>query len=249
MVRPTFFCLFFGLGLMANSALAQNFNELSQRCAPEIHPNTLQAIVRVESNFNPYAIGVVNGALKRQPQSLNEAVAAAKMLDAQGKNFSMGLGQINKQHLKRFGLTYDTIFEPCKNLAAAQSVFGDCYVRANTTGNTQMALQKAFSCYYSGNFRFGFKSDFAGQPAYVTKVLLANKENSDAQKIRIPAITQTVPFSAEQRKVLPQATTKPKPTKRAEAVETVAVKEDPNPTPAANVEVKKSAAWDVFGEL
>jgi hypothetical protein len=84
----------------------------------------------------------------------------------------------------------------------------------------------------------------------VTKVLLANRENSDKQTLRIPVITQTVPFTAEQRKVLPQAATKPKPIiKRAEAVETVAVKEDPNPTPAANVEVKKSAAWDVFGEL
>ncbi len=249
MVRPTFFCLFFGFGLVAaNSALAQNFNELSQQCAPDIHPNTLQAIVRVESNFNPYAIGVVNGALAKQPHNLGEAVAAAKRLAAEGKNFSMGLGQINKQHLKRFGLTYETIFEPCKNLAAAQSVFSDCYLRANTTGNTQMALQKAFSCYYSGNFRFGFKSDFAGQPAYVQKVLLANRENSDKQNLRIPAITQTVPFTAEQRKVLPQATIKPKPTKRADAVEAVAVKEDPTITPAANLEVKK-AAWDVFGEL
>ena len=247
MVRPTFFCLFFGLGLMANSALAQTFNELSQQCAPEIHPNTLQAIVRVESNFNPYAIGVVNGALAKQPHNLGEAVAAAKRLAAEGKNFSMGLGQINKQHLKRFDLTYETIFEPCKNLAAAQSVFGDCYVRANTTGNTQIALQKAFSCYYSGNFRFGFKSDFVGQKSYVEKVLLASKENSDAQKIRIPAITQTVPFSVEQRKVLPQATAQAKPIKQAK-VNAMAVKEDPNSNPAANLEVKK-AAWDVFGEL
>lgn len=55
-----------------------------QRCAPQVHPRTLQAIVRVESGGNPYAIGVIGGALERQPRSLGEAVATAAELERLG---------------------------------------------------------------------------------------------------------------------------------------------------------------------
>ncbi|WP_230472344.1 transglycosylase SLT domain-containing protein, partial [Kingella kingae] len=48
------------------------FNDLAAQCSSGIHPNTLQAVARVESRFNPYAIGVVQGALKRQPRTLTE---------------------------------------------------------------------------------------------------------------------------------------------------------------------------------
>ena len=45
-----------------------DFMSLSQQCAPEIHPTTMAALVRVESDFNPFAIGVVKGYLVRQPK-------------------------------------------------------------------------------------------------------------------------------------------------------------------------------------
>ena len=37
-------------------------------------------------------------------------------LEAQGINFSMGLGQVNRTNLARYGLTYETAFDPCENL-------------------------------------------------------------------------------------------------------------------------------------
>lgn len=162
-------------------AYGTSFNALAKQCSSGVHPNTLQAIARVESNFNPYAIGVVKGGLKRQPRNLAEAIGTARSLHAQGKNFSMGLMQINRYNLARYGLNYETVFNPCKNINVGAQILKSCFDRAG--GNGQVALKKAFSCYYSGNFTFGFKSDFKGQPPYVTKVILAALDNSPQQDI------------------------------------------------------------------
>ena len=53
------------------SAQPLNFNAMAKKCAKDIDPMTFQAIARTESSFNPYAIGVVNGVLRRQPCILN----------------------------------------------------------------------------------------------------------------------------------------------------------------------------------
>ena len=46
---------------------ATSFFALVAVCAPLVHPQTAHALVSVESAFNPHAIGVVAGALQRQP--------------------------------------------------------------------------------------------------------------------------------------------------------------------------------------
>ena len=69
---------------------------MAAACAPLVHPATAQAlVVEVESGFNPHAIGVVGGALERQPRSRAEALATARRLQRSGWNFSVGLAQIN----------------------------------------------------------------------------------------------------------------------------------------------------------
>ena len=84
---------------------AATFIALSAICAPLVHPSTAQAIVLTESTFNLHAIGVVAVSLQRQPRSLNEALATADSLRASGKNFSVGLAQINVSNLNRFGVS------------------------------------------------------------------------------------------------------------------------------------------------
>ena len=54
------------------------FSELAVKCAPTVHPQTLKSLIGNESTYNPYAIGVVDGRLERQPKSLREAVATAE---------------------------------------------------------------------------------------------------------------------------------------------------------------------------
>ncbi|WP_224019776.1 transglycosylase SLT domain-containing protein, partial [Burkholderia vietnamiensis] len=76
----------------AGSAAA--FTQLARACAPNVDPDTLAALVRTESGFNPYAIGVVGGHLTRQPASLDEARATASELAARGFSYSVGLAQV-----------------------------------------------------------------------------------------------------------------------------------------------------------
>lgn len=115
----------------------------------------MQHVVAVESSYNPFAIGVVGGRLVRQPRSLDEAVATARMLEAKGHNFSVGLAQVNRHNLEAQGLAgYARAFDACSNLAAGARILADCRARAG--GN----WSKAFSCYYSGNFVTGFRHGY-----------------------------------------------------------------------------------------
>ena len=84
---------------------ASVFLALALACAPQVHTDTARALVSVESAFNPWAIGVVGGALVRQPRTRAEALATAKALRDAGWNFSVGLGQINVGNFERLGLT------------------------------------------------------------------------------------------------------------------------------------------------
>lgn len=166
------------------------FEKLAAACAPSIHPTTLKAVVMTESSWNPYAIGVVAGRLERQPRSLDEAVATARELERQGFNFSLGLGQVNRYNLARYGETYETVFDPCRNLQAGAAILQDCFVRAKKRlGDDQQALRAAFSCYYSGNFTRGFRPDQAGQPSYVQKVV-ANVTREAPPIPVVPAVRQ-----------------------------------------------------------
>jgi type IV secretion system protein VirB1 len=136
-------------------------------------PNVvMQHVVEVESAFNRYAIGVVGGRLVRQPRTLDEAVATARMLAARGYNFSLGLAQVNRHNLGRLGLdTYAKAFGTCTNLQAGARILGDCLVRARNDWG------KAFSCYYSGNFTSGFRD------GYVAKVFASMQAGEVAASI------------------------------------------------------------------
>ena len=148
------------------------FLALAQECAPTVAPQTMAAVVNVESSYNPYAIGVVGGRLARQPKTREEAIATAQQLELEGWNFSLGVAQVNRHNLPKYEITYAQAFDACINLRVGSKILEDCYVRASKrTPEPQAALQAAFSCYYSGNFTRGFKPDVAGKPSYVQKVL------------------------------------------------------------------------------
>lgn len=139
---------------------------LALACAPDIHPVTLHAVVKHESRMQQYAIGVNRKGhqLKRQPRSLEEATAAAQKLIDQGIDFDAGLGQINVRNWAWLKLDATTVFDPCRNLTAAQTVLADCYARALPTHqDPQQALRAALSCYNTGNFRRGFTNGYVGK--------------------------------------------------------------------------------------
>ncbi|MCL4738039.1 MAG: lytic transglycosylase domain-containing protein [Burkholderiaceae bacterium] len=150
-------------------------------CAPQVDPGTARAVVQVESGGNPHAIGVVGGALVRQPRHAAEALATARALDAGGWDFSVGLAQINRRNFDRLGLQIGTAFDPCANLAAMQAVLVECFDRAAPRAPAPDALRQALSCYYSGDFRTGFAH------GYVQRVVGAAAQRPRASRPPRPA--------------------------------------------------------------
>lgn len=138
-----------------------------------VPPQIMQHVVNVESASNPFAIGVVGGHIARQPRTLSEAVATAQMLEQSGFNFSLGVAQVNRYNLAKYGLSsYQAAFEICPNLQAGSRILRACYDRANDWG-------KAFSCYYSGNFVTGYRQ------GYVQKIFASIRRHST------PALTSS----------------------------------------------------------
>ena len=120
-----------------------------------VPPTVMEHVVKVESSFNPYAIGVVGGRLARQPRNLPEALSTARMLEERGYNFSLGLAQVNRYNLARQGLdSYEKAFDVCPNLQAGSRILAECYSRSGNDWG------KAFSCYYSGNFTTGYRHGY-----------------------------------------------------------------------------------------
>lgn len=152
---------------------------LLQQCAPNVAPTTMLAIIKVESRGNPLAINV-NGQkrLARQPASLNEAISWADWLISRGYSVDMGLTQVNSQHLKRLGLSAQTVFDPCLNVAAGGRILTENYTDASRKfGSGQAALRAAISAYNTGNHTTGLSN------GYVRKVTAAvHQETREAQE-------------------------------------------------------------------
>ena len=151
-------------------------------CAPLVNPSTAIALVSVESGFNPHAIGVVSGRLQRQPRHRAEATVTAKSLLAEGWNFSAGLGQINVRNFDRLGLDVESVFDPCTNLRAMQTVLVECFDRTGTRVPTahvdaQHRLRRALSCYYAGNFSTGLRDGYVRKVARAVPGTEPNEEN------------------------------------------------------------------------
>lgn len=165
-----------------------DFPAIALQCGPSVATEVIQRIVTVESSHNPFAIGVVGGRLERQPRTKEEAIVTAEFLANNGWNFSMGLAQINRYNLSKYGLDYHSVFDPCSNLQAAAAIYQECFNRASRTSDFASARLKAFSCYYSGNFSRGFIADAGSDSSYVQRISDVKIEGSKEKKIHPIAV-------------------------------------------------------------
>ena len=148
------------LMVLCTSAQADDFDNLAKRCAPSVAADTLRAIVQTESNFNPYAIGVVGSSVK-QPKSFQEAMSTIAALEQQGADYSVGIAQINKKNFSKLNINAMQALDACTNLKAAAVILSDCYAQAQRQGKSEkQSLNDALSCYYSGNFKTGYKHGY-----------------------------------------------------------------------------------------
>ena len=138
---------------------------LASQCAPTVAPQTVAAIVHTESHGRPFALNV-NGWSQPRPQA-NAASAAktAKRYIAAGYSVDLGLGQINSRNMRWLGLTWETVFDPCTNIAALGRIFTQNYRSAIAGRDPQTALRVALSLYNTGSSSRGFRN------GYVAKVV------------------------------------------------------------------------------
>jgi type IV secretion system protein VirB1 len=180
-----------------------------------------RALVQTESSANPFAIGVVNGYLKWQPRSKNEAIATAQALKAAGYNFSMGCRQVNLFNLPKYGLDFESVFDPETNSRTGTDIFNECKGRAlSKFGNSDAMTRAALSCYYSGNFTTGQRKE--GDQSYVDKVLARLAPGERKPALAIPVVSTK--SQGEKAGVSKPSSTAPR-------------------------EPSKSDDWDVFNEL
>lgn len=72
--------------------------------------------------------------------------------------------QITSTNFSQYGVDADKLFSPCTNLSVFEKVMLDCYTRG---GN----LKNALSCYYSGDFSTGHKTESSfGNTSYNQRI-------------------------------------------------------------------------------
>ena len=145
---------------------------LVARCAPEIHPQTLTAIISVESSGWPWALNDNTGGRSYEEPSYAAAVQLADQLVGAGHSVDLGIAQINSGNLSGLHTTIAQVFEPCVNVEKAGQILYHCYQRAQAHFGPAIArwypttmVRYALSCYNTGSL-------FAGA-AYVERVVAA----------------------------------------------------------------------------
>jgi type IV secretion system protein VirB1 len=139
---------------------------LAQACAPNVAPDTIEAIASAESALHPYALSVnypahsarslgykqSNLLLAEQPQTRDQAVKWTRWLLTHGYTVSIGLMQVNSKAALTLRIEPITLFDPCSNLAAGARILAADY--RNQTHDLD-GLIRSLSLYNSGSTSTG----------------------------------------------------------------------------------------------
>ncbi len=132
---------------------------LLHQCAPQVAAVTMAALVQQESGGNPLAIHDNTSGQSYRPASLFEAVGLARRLIAARHSVDLGLAQINSLNLSSLHLDAQQVFDPCRNLGAAQTILlrgmkqaGGSLRGALAAYNTGYVAGQAGARYASGVF-------------------------------------------------------------------------------------------------
>lgn len=183
---------------------------LALQCAPSVAPQTVAAIVQTESRGRPLAL-YVNGA-RQPPAQLNaaDAAATAQRFVAAGYSVDLGLGQINSRNMRKLSLTWETVFDPCANIAALGQILTQNYRAVADGRHPQTALRLAISLYNTGStsrgFRNGYVAKVVGNGGVIDGIAADYPESApsatNADDIRSAAIAENV-TAPERRPVGP----------------------------------------------
>lgn len=122
------------------------------QCAPTVAPQTMTAVVRIESNGDPLAL-YING-----PGGIHATSGAA------GYTVDIGLAGLNSRTLKQLHVSMEAAFDPCTNVGAGATVLTQNYLAAiKRYGPGQMALEAALSAYNTGDFWRGRENGYVAR--------------------------------------------------------------------------------------
>ena len=167
---------------MAYSAAA--LLALASQCAPTVAPDTVLAIIQTESSGKPFALNVNGGRQPARQSNAADAASIARSFVAAGYSVDLGLGQINSRNMRWLGLTWETVFDPCTNVAALGRVITQNYNTAIPGRDSQLALRVALSLYNTGSSSRGFRN------GYVARVV-GNAGFADPVTAQEPTMAQT----------------------------------------------------------
>lgn len=227
---------------------------ITSSCAAQVQPTIVNAIVKTESNFNPFAIGINKGAgrLSKQPTNYTEAVTTAKQLLARGANIDMGLAQINSSNMTWLGLTVEMAFHPCYNLQAMQTVYLHCLQQAKKGGQGTLE-QRAWSCYNTGNTKRGFANGYVAKVTHNFNFFAGMAQKASPQN-RMP---KNEPVSSQKGVQAVVATQLSKNAQNASVgnaeQNNTTMPTPPKSTPENQIATEPVAkvrySWDVFGDF
>ena len=179
--------------VMAHSAAA--ILALASQCAPTVAPETVLAIIQTESSGEQFALNVNGGRQPARQTSAADAAATARLYVAAGYSVDLGLGQINSRNMRWLGLTWETVFDPCTNVAALARVLTTNYNSVKAGRDPQTALRVALSMYNTGSQTRGFRNGYVAKVVGNAGVVNAAPLYSD----QIPAVTIAAPASGDLR--------------------------------------------------
>ncbi len=161
------FCLM-ALALFSSRANAtplspEQFESLSEKCAPLASVNAIKLVSDVESHFEPYALRNNTKHFSLSAESQAAGIVQAKQWIAGGDSVDLGLMQINSGNLAKLGLTVETALDPCRSLAAGALILSAAYSQGSSVAEQEAALLIAFSRYNTGRSLAGLANGYAGR--------------------------------------------------------------------------------------
>jgi type IV secretion system protein VirB1 len=121
------------------------------------------AIIQTESSGEQFALNVNGGKQPARQTNATDAAATARRYVAAGYSVDLGLGQINSRNMRWLGLTWDTVFDPCTNVAALARVLTNNYNAVSAGRDPQTALRVALSMYNTGSQTRGFRNGYVAK--------------------------------------------------------------------------------------
>lgn len=125
-------------------------------CAPAAAPDTMAAIVAVESGGWPYAVNDNTAHRRYRPRTRDQALRITQAAIRAGHSVDVGIAQVNSGNFAAFHVNADRMLEPCANLRVGSLILANAYrVAAGRFPERPEALWHAIMAYNTGSLYAG----------------------------------------------------------------------------------------------